>query len=325
MRSSTSKSVSRSDLPLTGTRAFRAAIAVSLAVGGAITAGSCRYADASELDFSTVQTELLGSTETPCDGLVFGPDGTGYLSSGSTVYRFDPAIERDAEASVTLVPWAETGAPRGHVVLASGEHVLCDGARVLRVTSDGEPLDGLLGAGLACPRDVCVAPGGEGVYVVDAGDTASSGSLVFLSLQSGEATRLDDGLEQPIAIALSPSGRTLYVVESASARLLAYELSGATSVGSRDALATLPRTDGGPRDVCVDADGFLWVACGGGVEILRSDGRSVARVKIPAASSLAFGGGSLRVLYFTSGTGSAGGVLGRCFPGVRGLPTRRKP
>jgi D-xylonolactonase len=66
----------------------------------------------------------------------------------------------------------------------------------------------------------------------------------------------------------------------------------------------LPREEGFPDGLAVDAEGFLWCAHWFGACISRydPDGKRERLVKIPAAqtSSLAFGGPDLNIIFVTS-------------------------
>ncbi len=136
----------------------------------------------------------------------------------------------------------------------------------------------------------------------------------------------------------SPDGRTLYYVDSATQRVdaIAFDLdSGA--LGERRPLIDIPRADGIPDGLTVDADGHLWLAlfAAGAVLRIAPDGSIARTVRVPMShpTSCAFGGPDLADLYITSAAKDlssaqrvaqphAGAVL-RMRPGVRGrLPHR---
>src|SRR5262245_36225177 len=71
-------------------------------------------------------------------------------------------------------------------------------------------------------------------------------------------------MESPNGIGLSPDGKTLYVAESPTARVWAFQLTGPGQIGGRRVLATVP---GAPPlnlamldSLCVDGDGNVIVA-----------------------------------------------------------------
>jgi len=99
--------------------------------------------------------------------------------------------------------------------------------------------------------------------------------------------------------------------------------------------ANIPREDGLPDGIAVDADGYVWVALfhGGEVRRYRPDGMLTERIVLPVArvSSCNFGGPELRDLYITTADfrlhddgqphEKHAGYLFACQPGPCGLPS----
>ena len=68
-----------------------------------------------------------------CEGVVFDHAGNGYISWGKTITRFT----LDGKHA----PWAETGAPNGHKILADGTHLVCDASQHAVPRQRREPRD----------------------------------------------------------------------------------------------------------------------------------------------------------------------------------------
>lgn len=127
----------------------------------------------------------------------------------------------------------------------------------------------------------------------------------------------------------SPDGTTMYHVDSLAFRVDAYRFDAGVPVDRR-ALVAFPRSTDplvAPDGMCVDAEGYLWVAVWGGSAVRRfsPDGEQVGEIRLPVSlvTSCAFGGEDLGDLYVTTASEErsdephAGGLF-RCRPGVRG-------
>jgi sugar lactone lactonase YvrE len=120
-----------------------------------------------------------------------------------------------------------------------------------------------------------------------------------------------DGLTLPNGLGWSPDDTMFYLADSMARVVLAarYETSTGT-IGEVRRHVTLDGRDGLPDGLCVDDEGYLWLAVWGAGQVRRFDprGRLVAVVPLPVSqpSSCAFGPDG--VLYITSaaeGTSSA--------------------
>ena len=85
----------------------------------------------------------------------------------------------------------------------------------------------------------------------------------------------------------------------------AYDYAAATGeIDNRRVLATVAAEEGAPDGLCIDAEGFVWVAHWDGWCVSRFDpaGRRERklRVPVPRPTSLCFGGRDLDRLYITS-------------------------
>jgi sugar lactone lactonase YvrE len=112
---------------------------------------------------------------------------------------------------------------------------------------------------------------------------------------------------------------------------------GTGAIANRRVLIEVPSSEGGPDGLCVDAEGFIWLAVWGSSEVRRHtpEGKLAARIRLPVTqvSSVAFGGDDLGDLYITSAAKNltdedlrsqphAGGLF-RCRPGIKGREPNR--
>ncbi len=164
------------------------------------------------------------------------------------------------------------------------------------------------------------ATGAGTLYRLDPGG-ALTAQVEAVSISNGLGWSLDD--------------RTMYYIDTATQAVDAFDYEpGTGAVSRRRHLVEIPPEVGMPDGMCVDAEGYLWVALWEGWSVRRyaPDGRLDAVVDVPAArvTSCCFGGAGLGDLYITSAAPGpeplarpqphAGGLF-RARPGVAGLPT----
>lgn len=140
-----------------------------------------------------------------------------------------------------------------------------------------------------------------------------------------------DGLTQPNGLGWSPDNRTMYLVDSVTQDVSAFDfhLPSAT-ISCRRTLLSLADADGVPDGLAVDSTGCLWIALWGGGAVVRisPDGDVLERHEVPASqpTSCAFIGANLDVLAVTSARMGLqpGGLDGSIFA-IRGLGTTGVP
>ncbi len=130
------------------------------------------------------------------------------------------------------------------------------------------------------------------------------GSLYRLD-PDGSIHKLDSGFAVVNGMALSPDGRTLYMVDMFHSLIYAYDYdpdSGA--VARRRLFVSMPRETGLPDGLTVDSEGFLWAAHWDGWRVTRYDpcGKLEREIRLPVqnVTSVAFGGENLDELYITT-------------------------
>jgi sugar lactone lactonase YvrE len=136
-------------------------------------------------------------------------------------------------------------------------------------------------------------------------ESPGAGTLYRLELD-GRCTTALTGLTISNGIGWSPDGETMYLSDSGTGRVDAFDFDGATgAIGGRRTVVRIDQAGIAPDGLTVDDEGDIWVALYGGwaVHRYRPDGQLRATVDIPAAqaTSCAFGGGERRILFVTTG------------------------
>ena len=169
-------------------------------------------------------------------------------------------------------------------------------------------------------------------------------SFLFRVDTDGSVHVADEGIQFSNGLAFSADCSTLYFSDTVARCIYAYDWHRETGkLTNRRVFVRLPREEGFPDGLTVDADGFLWCAQWFGACITRydPDGKRERRVTLPASqtSSLAFGGPDLDVIFVTSASKSnmlaeappgydpdrvfVGGPLYRVISNVRGKKEHR--
>jgi gluconolactonase len=140
---------------------------------------------------------------------------------------------------------------------------------------------------------------------------------VYYIPPGGRAIRIEDKIIRPNGIQLSRDEKTLYGSDSNGSEIIAWDIQPDGLVRQRRAFGSLTGRStrdnglGGIRTfadgMTIDNDGRLYVATGGGVEVLSEQGRHLGTIPVtcpPAdCQNLAFSGPGKRTLY-VGGAGS---------------------
>jgi len=129
----------------------------------------------------------------------------------------------------------------------------------------------------------------------------------------GTITLTRDGYKCPNGMGFSPDNKWMYYNDSNPGITYRWAYDMKTGAISNDTVFHEAKSDaarypGAPDGMCVDSEGFLWIARWGGFGILRHspvDGSIVAKIDIPArcVSSVCFGGDNLDTMYITTAGG----------------------
>lgn len=176
------------------------------------------------------------------------------------------------------------------------------------------------GAGLFVTRN-------GATYATVSGTNDSNGKLWLIDAK-GEKTLLDGELNSPTAVALSPDGQWLAVLENKSHWGYSYRVSDDGTLSDKQKFYWLhvPDTadDSGAMAACFDRDGRLYVATRMGIQVLDRNGRSRAILPLPLidepVTGVCFGGKDFDTLYACSG----GKVYARKMKS-KGLPPAAAP
>jgi sugar lactone lactonase YvrE len=136
-------------------------------------------------------------------------------------------------------------------------------------------------------------------------ESPGAGTLYCLELD-GQCRTVLSGLTISNGIGWSPDGAVMYLSDSGTARVDAFDFDGALgALSGRRTLIHIDQAGMAPDGLTVDDQGDLWVGLYGGWAVNRygPDGTLRATVDIPVAqaTSCAFGGGDRNILFVTTG------------------------
>jgi sugar lactone lactonase YvrE len=136
-------------------------------------------------------------------------------------------------------------------------------------------------------------------------ESPGAGTLYRLELD-GRCSTVLTGLTISNGIGWSPDGETMYLSDSGTGLVDAFDFDGSSgAMGARRTLVRIDQSGIAPDGLTVDEQGDIWVALYGGWSVKRygPEGSLRATVDIPAAqaTSCAFGGGDRRTLFVTTG------------------------
>lgn len=252
-----------------------------------------------------------GSTEVVADlapagyggpnGAAIGPDGAVYVcNNGGFAWSSRNGLEIPVDAVTGgNVPPSYTGGWIDRVDLTTGEH------SVLYHECDGTPFTG--------PNDIVFDHTG-GFWFTDLGKTHPNawdkGGVYYARADGSGVQRKIWPMLTPNGVGLSPDGSTLYVAESHTGRLWAFDLDAPGELrpaqrghGGRCIANTLGHFD----SLAVDSEGDVVVAAiGDGLCVVAPDGshHSYLPMPDPMTTNVCFGGDDLRTAFVTlSGSG----------------------
>lgn len=256
---------------------------------------------------------------------------------GRAVHRYDPVRNDDRAIDV--------GQPVGAAVLRSNGNglvlALRDGFGMLDERSGAVELVAPVEADVPTNRmnDGKCDPAGRFWAGTMATDELTRGAGALYRLDPDlQVRRMVDGITLSNGLDWSLDGREMYYIDSPTHGLDVFDFHLQDgSLGARRRLISIPRDEGLPDGMTVDAEGGLWVALHGSGTIRRylADGTvdCIVHVPPPMVTCCAFGGPDLTDLYITtmreglsaeaSRAQPLAGALFVCRPGVRGRPPYR--
>ena len=138
---------------------------------------------------------------------------------------------------------------------------------------------------------------------MDNDEKAKTGS--FYRFVNGEVTSTGIGdIVVTNGPAVSPDGRTLYVVDTFARSIEQCEIRDDGTLGPKRSFVTIEQGAGFPDGPSVDSEGHVWIGlyCGWAARRYAPDGKLVGEVKFPTANvtKIAFGGSDLRTGFATT-------------------------
>jgi gluconolactonase len=265
----------------------------------------------------------------PAVGAIPGIGPAGEIVRLHTGFKFTEGPAADAEGNVyfTDIPnnrihmsnlqgklrtfLEESQACNGLMFDALGRLVACQGkahrliaidvttkqVRVVADQLDGKPL-GVVPNDLAIDRD-------GGIYFTD-----PEARSVFYVDATGKVARLLQGLPRPNGVLLAPDEKTLYVLPSGSADVMAYPVELPGKLGAGRVLCQLvpnPKNPGRPGGdgLTLDEQGNLYLTRPSMklIQVVDPKGRTLGLIHLPEEpANCTFGGKELKTLYVTAQT-----------------------
>jgi gluconolactonase len=261
-----------------------------------------------------------------------GPTGEVKKVHGSFQFTEGPAADRDGhlffsdvqgdklykidakgDLSTLLDPSHHTN---GLMVNGAGKIVACEmDGRVIEVdpkTKEVKSLaDGYEGKRFNAPNDLVIDRDG-GIYFTDphfrAPTPLPQGVRAFYyRAPDGKVTRLGEVEAAPNGIILSPDEKTLYVIPSGQAEMLAYPVISPGKIGDKRVFCTLKqaagKSTGGGDGLTIDVKGNLYITSALGVQVFDPSGSLLGIIEFPEQpANCDFGGKDMKTLYATART-----------------------
>jgi gluconolactonase len=272
----------------------------------------------------------LGSAAEPIPGI--GPAGPVVKVKGDFAFTEGPAADREGVIYFTDIPNQRihklmadgsvavfrepSNFSNGLMFNAKGELLACEMAgQVVAIAPDGKTTRAIAkeyeSKRFNAPNDLVVDAGG-GVYFTDphfrAPDPLPQGKRsVYYAAADGTVTRIIDELPAPNGVILSPDEKTLYVIPSQQAEMLAYPVEGPGKLGPQRVFCSLKQPEGstnsGGDGLTIDTQGNLYITSALGVQVFDPQGKGLGIIEFPEQPSNAtFGGPDLKTLYVTART-----------------------
>jgi len=276
--------------------------AMGLAAAGALAAGA--GAKIEDLCDPAAQPQVLGTGYGFCEGPAADGAGNVYFSDGKTnaIHIYEPG------KPVALFTGDSFDA-NGMMFNAKGELVVCEGAafRVVAIDVKSKQKRVLAGGGPTRefnePNDLTLDLHG-GFYFTDPnyrhrGQPPVRKEDAHYVAPDGRVSCVSTVCKKPNGILLTPDNKTLYLADNGGKCIYRYDVSAPGRLANETMWVDL---GAGPDGMTLDAQGNLYVACGGaGVKVYAPDGTAIG-VLAPGtyASNVVFGGPDFKTLFLTS-------------------------
>lgn len=272
---------------------------------------------------------VVASAADPIPGI--GPVGEIKKLHGDFQFTEGPAADREGNIYFSDIPpaivyrWSldgkltvfrkDSNSSNGLMFNAKGELVSCEmGGRITAVSSDGQVrvlAETYRGKRFNAPNDLVIDKTG-GVYFTDPHFRAPTplpqdARTVYYIAANGPVTRVTGELAAPNGVILSPDEKTLYVIPSLQAEMLAYPVEGPGQLSASRVFCTLEQPEGkqntGGDGLTVDTKGNLYITSGLGIQVFSPDGKALGIIAFPEQpANCTFGGKDRKTLFVTART-----------------------
>lgn len=222
---------------------------------------------------------------------------------GKALHLFDPETKKNTcflvdERVGTVVPVATGGAL---VALQNGiQHIDIKTGELTFLCNPIEASDIRFNDGKCDP---------EGRFWVGtmALDTREGAAVLYRMETDGSIQLVLNNLTISNGIVWTSDKKNMYFTDTPTQKIKAFDYDNASGEISRErTVVDIPKEDGSPDGMTIDADGNIWVALHGGGAIVcynPATGKQLHKIKVPCpqTTSCAFGGRELDTLYITTG------------------------
>ncbi|RAU83048.1 SMP-30/gluconolactonase/LRE family protein [Pontibacter arcticus] len=138
-------------------------------------------------------------------------------------------------------------------------------------------------------------------------DKREGAAVLYKMEADGSIKQMLDNLTISNGIAWSLDAKTMYLSDTPTQTIFAFDFNSEKGeISNRRKCIEIPKSEGSPDGMTLDAAGNLWIALFGGAAVAcyaPETGKMISKVKVPApnVTSCAFGGPELDVLYITTG------------------------
>jgi gluconolactonase len=160
------------------------------------------------------------------------------------------------------------------------------------------------------PNDL-VIDRADGVYFTDPSFRAPKpmpqNKLGVYYFNGSTVTRLIDNLPNPNGVILSTDEKTLYVIPSGQAEMMAYPIESPGKLGKGKVFCTLKQPEGkkggGGDGLTIDTKGNLYITSALGLQVFDPAGKLLGIIELPEQpANVTFGGADFKTLYVTART-----------------------
>jgi gluconolactonase len=245
------------------------------------------------------KAELVAGDFVFTEGPVWVPgDGLYFTDGDSTIYKAPKEVFRKP-----------SNRANGLAIDSQGRLVACEGGayRVTRTEKDGTIAvlaDKFEGKRFNMTNDLVVRSDGT-VFFTDPGPWGNQdkNELDFIGFfartPDGKVKKLGEGFKFPNGIGLSPDEKTLYLSDTRTNAIYAWDVAADGSVSDKRDFAPIPTPDG----MVVSKDGKIWCTSGLGVVVFSPEGTQLEVIKFPQVpANCTLGGDDGKWLYATCRT-----------------------